>query len=77
MGEEIMAQLPSESDEQFLTRIKTEFKDANVDLILIDGGDTFVGSFEQLDDCFGIYPDQLDSWCEAIESTYEVIKNAS
>jgi len=72
-----MAKLDSESEEQFLARIKKEFKDNKEDLILIDGGGFFIGSFDQLEDCFGIYPDQLSWWCEEQKSTYEVIKNAT
>lgn len=69
-----MAKLDSESEEQFLNRIKKEFKDAKEDLILIDDGATFIGSFDQLDDCFAFYPDELDGWCKLIGATYEVIR---
>jgi len=31
--------------------------------ILIDNGDLFAGSWEQLEDCFGITEDTLDRWC--------------
>ena len=65
-----MPKLKTESEEQFLTRIKKEFRDANIDLILIESGGFFIGSWEQLDDCFALYPNEVEDWCT--ESGYEL-----
>ena len=69
-----MARLDTETDEQFLTRIKKEFKEDGVDLILIDDGDIFIGSWNQLYDCFMINPYQLERWCDLLRYDCKVIK---
>lgn len=35
-----------------------------MELLLIDGGDMFEGTYEQLADCFGITIDTVDRWCD-------------
>lgn len=40
--------------------------------IKIDNGDTFEGTAEMLDDCFGVDLDGLDSWCSFNNMEYTV-----
>ena len=40
--------------------------------ILIDDGEVFDGTEEMLLDCFGVYIDGLDSFCEFHGFTYEI-----
>ena len=56
-----------------ITQIKEEFKSNNIDLILIEDGGFFIGSWEQLDDCFALYPNELKSFCEDNNLKYEII----
>ena len=45
------------------------------DLILIDGGDTFEGSWDQLADCFGVLnKNDLIAFCQNMDSEYEIRK---
>lgn len=37
---------------------------ASNDWILIDNGDTFEGTWEQVADCFGITGRTFEAWCE-------------
>ncbi len=58
-----------------INQIKQEFRDLNQDLIIIENGDLFIGSWDQLSDCFGISSDNLDIWCNSENYIYEIIKN--
>jgi len=41
-------------------------------IYLIENGEIFDGGEGQLGDCFGIYPSQFESWCEANDWSFEV-----
>ena len=56
-----------------IQEIKDEFALRGEPLIIIDDGDFFIGSSQQLEDCFGIDPVELADWCETQNSKYEVI----
>jgi len=43
-----------------------------VDYIQIDNGDMFAGSWEQLRDCFGIGPADIDAFCKFHEAVYTI-----
>lgn len=45
------------------------------DKILVNGGEVFEGSWEQLDDCFGIQNvNDLNDWCQLHGFTYVVVE---
>ena len=56
-----------------IQEIKDEFALRGEPLIIIDDGDFFIGSSQQLKDCFGIDTVELSDWCDHFESKYEVI----
>ena len=70
-----MPKLNTESENQFLTRIKDDFKDRHEDLIMIEDGGFFIGSWEQLESCFFLYPEELYEFCEKNNLNYEIIFN--
>jgi len=45
------------------------------DKILIEGGDVFDGTWEQLADCFGISPDSLECWCSKQNWSYQILRD--
>jgi len=45
------------------------------DIIKIDNGDTFEGSWEQLEDCYGINRDTLDGFCNRSDMKYQILEN--
>ena len=58
-----------------LKKIKKEFKKKKMDLILINDGDEFWGSWAYLYLDHGIYPYQLHRWCDLLRYDYHIIKN--
>jgi len=44
------------------------------DIIKIDNGDTFEGSWEQLEDCFGVNRDTLDGFCANNDMKYQILE---
>lgn len=40
--------------------------------IKIEGGEVFEGTPEQLEDCFGLLPEDLDAWCKHYGWKYEI-----
>ncbi len=46
------------------------------DVILIDGGDTFEGDWDQLADCFGLLNENdLIAFCQNLDAVYEIRKS--
>lgn len=58
-----------------IQEIKDDFRDRKEFLIIVNNGDTFIGSIEQLQDCFGVDINQLPAWCDFYNMKYEVINN--
>jgi len=45
------------------------------DRIIIEGGDVFEGTWEQLADCFGISSDSLECWCSQEKWSYQILRD--
>ena len=62
-----------DKNEIFVSNIKKEFKAFGIDLVLIENGRIFAGSWDQLEDQLSIDSTELEDYCLMCAFSFEII----